>query len=104
MSSTEHKLIHIAQVLASMPEAARLLVVLEILPSSFVLAPRQVSPGIQDAFHTTAKRLHEGLKTKLAFESSVLPPCWRAMIERAEREVELTAASNYTHGIKQKAG
>ena len=78
-----------------MPEAARLLVVLEILPGGFVLAPRQPSPGIQEAFHATAKRLHEGLKAKLAFESSVLPPCWHAMIERAEREIEIATANNF---------
>jgi hypothetical protein len=87
MSATEHKLIHIAHVLASMPERARLVLVQEILPSGYVLAPRQPSAAVQEAFYATARRLHEGLKTKLVFESSALVPCWHAMMERAEREV-----------------
>jgi hypothetical protein len=87
MSANEHKLIHIAHVLASMPERARLVLVQEILPSGYVLAPRQPSAAVQEAFCATARRLHEGLKTKLVFESSALVPCWHAMMERAEREV-----------------
>ena len=87
MSSIEHKLIQIAHVLASMPERARLVVVRKILPSGYVLAPRQPSPAVQEAFHTAAKRVHEALKEKLAFESSALVPCWHAMMKRAEREV-----------------
>jgi hypothetical protein len=42
---------------------------------------------VQQAFATTARRLHDGLKAKLAFEASALVPCWHAMLERAEREV-----------------
>ena len=87
MSCIEHKLIQIAHVLASMPERARLVVVREILPSGYVLAPEQPSPAVQEAFHATAKRLHEGLKAKLIFDASALVPCWHAMMERAEREV-----------------
>lgn len=93
MSCHEHKLIHIAQVLASMPDPARLVVVREILPDDYVLAPRQPSARVQEAFHTTAKRLHEGLKAKLAFDSSALVPCWHAMMERAEREVARASES-----------
>jgi hypothetical protein len=84
----EHKLIHIAHVLAAMPEPARLIAAREILPSGYVIVPRQASTAVHEVFHATAKRLHEGLKTELAFESSVLPPCWRAMVECAENEVD----------------
>jgi hypothetical protein len=87
MSSNEHKLIYLAQALAAMPEPARLLVVRGILPSGYVVVPRQPSAAIQEKFYATARRLHEGLKAKLAFESSALVPCWHAMMERAEREV-----------------
>ncbi len=87
MSVTEHKLIRIAHVLASMPERARLVLVQELLPSGYVLTPRQPSAAVQEAFAATARRLHDGLKTKLAFEASALVPCWHAMLERAEREV-----------------
>src|ERR1043166_1218055 len=87
MSSNELKLIHLAQALSAMPEPARLLVVRGILPSGYVVVPRQPSAAIQGAFHATARRLHDGLKAKLAFESSALLPCWRTMRERAEREV-----------------
>ena len=87
MSCNEHKLIQIAHALASMPEQARLVVVQELLPSGYVLAPRQPSAAVQEAFYVTARRLHAGLKSKLAFESSALVPCWQAMMERAEREV-----------------
>src|SRR5262249_29987383 len=87
MSSNEHKLIHLAQALAAMPEPARLLIVQGILPSSYVVVPRQPSAAIQENFHATARRLHDGLKAKLAFEASALVPCWHAMVERAEREV-----------------
>jgi threonine dehydrogenase-like Zn-dependent dehydrogenase len=87
MSSNDHKLIHLAQVLAAMPEPARLLVVRRILPSGYVVVPRQPGVAIQEAFHATARRMHEGLKAKLVFEASTLVPCWHAMMERAEREV-----------------
>jgi hypothetical protein len=87
MSSNEHKLIHLAQALAAMPEPARLVVVRGILPSGYVVVPRQPGAAVQEAFHVTARRLHEGLKAKLAFESTALVPCWHAMMERAEREV-----------------
>ena len=87
MSSNDHKLIHLAQALAAMPEPARLLVVRGILPSGYVVVPRQPSAAIQEAFYATARRMHEGLKAKLAFEASALIPCWHAMMERAEREV-----------------
>ena len=94
MSCIEHKLIQIAHVLASMPERARLVVVREILPSGYVLAPQQPSSAVQEAFHATAKRLHDGLKEKLAFESSALVPCWHAMMEKAEREVARASESD----------
>ena len=87
MSSNDHKLIHLAQALAAMPEPARLLVVRGILPSGYVVVPRQPGVAIQEAFHATARRMHEGLKAKLAFEASALVPCWHAMMERSEREV-----------------
>jgi hypothetical protein len=87
MSSNDHRLIYLAQALAAMPEPARLLVVRGILPSGYVVVPRQPSVAIQEAFHATARRMHEGLKTKLAFEASALVPCWHAMMERGEREV-----------------
>jgi hypothetical protein len=94
MSGNEHKLIQIAHVLASMPERARLVVVREILPSGYVLAPQQPSPAVQEAFHATAKRLHDGLKTKLIFDSSALVPCWHAMMDKAEREVARASESD----------
>jgi hypothetical protein len=87
MSGNDHKLIQLAQALAAMPEPARLVVVRGILPSGYMLVPRQPSAAIVEAFLATARRLHEGLKAKLAFESSALVPCWHAMMERAEREV-----------------
>jgi hypothetical protein len=87
MSGNDHRLIQLAQALAAMPEPARLVVVRGILPSGYMLVPRQPSAAIVEAFHATARRLHEGLKAKLAFESSALVPCWHAMMERAEREV-----------------
>jgi hypothetical protein len=87
MSSNDHKLIYLAQALAAMPEPARLVVVRRILPSSYVVVPRQPGVAIQEAFHATARRMHDGLKAKLAFEASTLVPCWHAMMERAEREV-----------------
>jgi hypothetical protein len=93
MSCIEHKLIQIAHVLASMPERARLVVAREILPSGYVLAPQQPSRAVQEAFHATAKRLHEGLKAKLTFDASALVPCWHAMMEKAGREVARASES-----------
>jgi hypothetical protein len=87
MSSNDHRIIQVAQALAAMPEPARLVVVRGILPSGYVIVPRQPSGTTQEAFHATARRLHAGLKAKLAFEASALVPCWHAMMERAEREV-----------------
>jgi hypothetical protein len=88
MLAHEHKLLQIARVLSSMPEPARLLMILEILPSGYVVIPRQPSADIQEAFQATARRLHEGLKARLAFEPATLPSCWRAMVESAERDIE----------------
>jgi hypothetical protein len=103
MSCYEHKLIQIAHVLASMPERARLVVVREILPSGYVLAPQQPSPAVQEAFHATAKRLHDGLKTKLLFDSSALVPCWHAMMDKAEREVARASESDYPSRARRGA-
>jgi hypothetical protein len=91
MTAKQHKLIDIAQVLASMPEPARLRVVQEILPSAYAIVPRESSAGIHEAFHATARKHHQGLKTRLAFETSALPLCWRAMVERAEQDVARVA-------------
>jgi hypothetical protein len=95
MLDLELKIVQIVQVLASMPVKARLLAVRRILPDGYAVVPQRCSPDMQDAFAATAQRFHGGLKTKLAFAATALPSCWRAMLVRAERQLDDECGSNH---------
>jgi hypothetical protein len=101
MLDLEFKIVQILQVLTSMPMEARLLAARRLLPAGYAVVPQQCDPDMQDAFVTTAQRFHDGLKTKLEFIATALPSCWRAMLDRAEHEIDKECCSSHFAANKE---